>query len=450
MNTRYLEQVVLLVSIVKWLALAILVGLLVGVSTALFLHALRLSVSETTSYRWYFLGMPLTFLIARWLVLRWAPTAEGHGTEQIIRAIHTRAGRQPLMVAPVKTFATILTIASGGSAGKEGPSAQIGAVLASGMADLFRLNDADRKRVVICGISAGFAAVFGTPVAGAVFAIEVLYMGRMVYNTLFPAVIAGFVSVATAQALGIAPDPTWIALPAGIPASLYAKAIAGGLFFGAVALLLVDTMKWVATRFQKLPCSALGRAAIGGALLVLAGLIFSPTYLGLGTDSIDLYLAGTAARPWDFAVKIVTTSVTLGAGGSGGVLTPIFFIGSAAGSLAGQLLQADPALFAALGLVAVLASAANTPIAAIILAAEMFGMEIVPLAAAAATVSYLITGHRGVYPSQILSFSKSASLRVDRNTELERLPGSTFSVREATVTGMLLRWFRKQQQRHGR
>lgn len=450
MNIRYLEQLVLLVSIVKWLVLAVLVGLIVGLSTALFLHALRFSVGFTTGYRWYFLAMPLTFVVARWVVVRWAPAAEGHGTEQIIRAIHTRSGRQRLVVAPVKALATIVTIASGGSAGKEGPSAQIGAVLASGLADLFRLNDADRKRVVICGISAGFSSVFGTPVAGAVFAIEVLYMGRMVYNTLFPAVVAGFVSVATAAWLGIARDSAWIGVPDGITYSLYLKALVGGLFFGLVALLLVDVMKWVAAAFKRLPFSFVGRAATGGALLVLSGLLFSPTYLGLGISSINQYVGGTVAQPWDFLVKIANTAITLGAGGSGGVLTPIFFIGSSAGSFAGHLLQADPALFAALGLVAVLASAANTPIAAIILAVEMFGVELVPLAAVAATVSYLITGHRGVYPSQILSISKSASLQVARNTELERVPGSTFSVREGTVSQALYRWYLKRKGRAAR
>lgn len=186
----YTEHTALFISTVKWSFLGALAGVCVGMGTRGFLVALSAATHATTrldvgAFHSYYL-LPLALPLCVWLIRTFAPSAKGHGTEAVIAAVHEDAGRIAWKVAPIKLLATVLTLAFGGSVGKEGPCAQIGASITSLFADLMRLNDDDRRRLVICGIGAGFAAVFGTPVSGALFGIEVLYLGRIEYPVLFP------------------------------------------------------------------------------------------------------------------------------------------------------------------------------------------------------------------------------------------------------------------------
>lgn len=171
------EQSVLFVSVIKWFFLATIVGFLVGVSTSIFLKALDWGIGFSAGYSYYFLLLPIAFFVSSLLVTYLSPEAEGHGTEKVIEAVHKHAGKINPLVVPVKLAATVITIALGGSAGKEGPCAQIGAGISSTFSDVIRFHKSDRKKLVICGISAGFATVFGTPIAGAIFGVEVLIVG---------------------------------------------------------------------------------------------------------------------------------------------------------------------------------------------------------------------------------------------------------------------------------
>ena len=412
MKKSILEQTVLFVSIIKWTILSTIVGIIVGAATTVFLKLLGWSVGAVQSHNYYFVFLPLVLFLSSLIVKYLAPDAEGHGTEKVIEAVHKRWGKINLMVVPVKLVATIITLAGGGSAGKEGPCAQIGAGLASGVADILHLNKEDRKKIVICGISAGFSAVFGTPVAGAMFAVEVLVLGKVLHEVLFPSLVAAIISCQITKYFGIAYFHQNINMSSHFSQLLFIEVLISGIFFGLVSLLLIESLKIFEKLSHRLKMWKPLKGFIGGTALVIFALIFSPMYLGLGVNTIESAINGSHIPALAFVLKILFTSTTLSMGGSGGIVTPIFFIGSTAGSTFASIFGLNASMFAAIGMVALLSGAANTPIAASIMAIEMFGPQISPYAAIACVVSYIAAGHRSVYPSQVLGTTKSASISV--------------------------------------
>ncbi len=437
-NQWYTEHTALLISTLKWSLLGAGAGICVGLGTRVFLWAVTASTSQATTLTqgrfasfWF---LPLAMPLCVWLIRTFAPDARGHGTEAVIAAIHTRAGRIDWLIAPVKLAGTVVTLACGGSVGKEGPAAQIGAAITSLFADIIRLTDEDRRRLVICGISAGFAAVFGTPVSGALFGIEVLYLGRLDYTVIFPAMVAGIVGHLVC---GVAPP--FPALHESFSdigqVRIILTTIASGAIFGLVALLLIETLRVVERSIERLSLNAYLLAALGGLALVALYSFAGPEYAGLGTSTIDGVLAGTlVVSSAAFLLKIVATAITLETGGSGGILTPIFFIGATSGAALGRLFHVPPTLLAAFGFVSVLAAAANTPIAAAIMAIELLPQGISVYAALSAATAYLIVGHRSVYASQKLGFSKSGGLELPLGGTIGDIDRASLRIRKGSFT----------------
>lgn len=438
MRKKIIEESVLFVSILKWLLLATCIGIIVGISTTIFLNLLEFGISRAARNQYYYLLLPVALFLSALIVKTFAPDAEGHGTEKIIEAVHRHAGKMKLSVVPVKLAATVITIAFGGSAGKEGPAAQIGAALSSGFSRLLRFSDKDRKKIVICGISAGFATVFGTPIAGALFGVEVLFVGSMLYDVLFPSFVAGIVGYQVSTALGITYFHGPHSLIPLFSSFFFLKVCLSGLFFGFCSLILIETLGLFHRMSGWIKLSTPLKGAVGGLALVALSLLFSTRYLGLGFETIKEALSGAQVPEGAFFFKILFTAVTLSFGGSGGIITPIFFIGSTAGSAFGNLTGFDKALFSSIGMVSLLAGAANTPISASIMAIELFGPEIAPYAAVACIISYLLTGHRSVYPSQILSLSKSSSLSVSTGSEMRNAGNIQFQSRKKTISTSIL------------
>ncbi len=442
MPKRLIEQSVLFISVLKWVVLATGVGAVVGLSTTVFLLILNAGTTLSHEYDHFFLLLPLAFLISTALVLYLAPEAEGHGTEKVIEAIHKRSGKIKAAVVPVKLAATIVTLVTGGSAGKEGPCAQMGAGLASILADLMRFDSNDRKKLVICGISAGFASVFGTPIAGAIFGVEVLFVGSLLYDVLLPSFISGITAYQISAALGVKYFHHPIAFSPVFSEAFFLKVVTAGIFFSLCSFFFVEVMNAGEKIAGRIPLPKMLKAICCGFALVLLALIFSKQYLGLGLETIEGSLNGHSLPWYAFILKSIFTAVTLNFGGSGGIVTPIFFVGATSGTLFANIFHLDLATFAALGLVSLLAGAANTPIAASIMAMEMFGQAIAPYAAVACVISFLITGHRSVYPSQILSVKKSPSIEVELGQEMEDLEPKAL-LREKSFLFILLKIFRQ-------
>ncbi|MBI5587352.1 MAG: chloride channel protein, partial [Deltaproteobacteria bacterium] len=312
-----------------------------------------------------------------------------------------------------------ITLALGGSAGKEGPCAQIGGGLASVFADILKFAEIDRKKLVICGISGGFASVFGTPIAGAIFGIEVLFVGSIRYDVLLPSFVTGIMSYQVSSWLGITYFHHPVHIVPVFSEAFFIKVVAAGVFFGLASIMLIETLKAGKAAAEKIKLPVPVKSVIGGMVLIMITLLFSTNYLGLGLPVMESALEGGGIPWYAFILKTVTTSITLNFGGSGGIQTPIFFIGSTLGSVLSHVLKVDAGMLSAIGFVSVLAGAANTPIAASIMAVELFGAEVAPYASIACVISFVITGHRSVYPSQVLSIKKSASIEVEIGKELE-------------------------------
>lgn len=438
MKLQLKETPVILISTVKWSVLAIGIGIIVGLSTTLFLKTLNWSIDIVNNYEYYFVLLPAIFFVSALLIHYLAPDAEGHGTEKVIEAIHRRSGKIHLLVVPVKLVASVLTIAFGGSSGKEGPCAQIGGGFSSLFCDIFRFGDNDRKKLVICGVSAAFASVFGTPVAGAIFGVEVLFIGQLLYDVLLPSFIAGIVSYHISAQFDIRYFHHALNFLPVFSEAFFLKIIVAGILFGLVSLLTVESMRYFKRLSLKLQMWKPLKGALGGLTLVGLTFIFSSQYLGLGLETIQAAIEGAAIVWYAFAVKIVFTSVTLNFEGSGGVVTPIFFIGATSGSLLSMMLGLDPATASAIGMVAVLSGTTNTPIASSIMAIELFGADVAPYASLACVISFLITGHRSIYPSQVVSMRKSASIDVETGEEVENVVGRVHP-RERTVVGTSLK-----------
>jgi H+/Cl- antiporter ClcA len=428
-NKHFTEQIAIFFSVSKWIILSSVVGIIIGAIVTFFLKILEQAENsrEMLPFHYYYL-LPFALIITVYIVKKFAPNAEGHGTEKVIEAVHKKSGKIDIAVIPVKLFATVVTIFAGGSVGKEGPGAQIGAGVSSFLATKLHFSEADRKKLVICGISAGFATVFGTPIAGAIFGVEVLIIGVILYDVLLPSFIAGFAAFTTAQLMGI--KYTYFDLhfyqDVTLDLSLIFQVVIAGLFFGVISDLVVTSVSYISKLIKKIPLHPLIIAFLGGVLLIILALIFGTQYLGLGMGTIKDVLGPfplmADSVPWyAFLAKTVFTSITLGVGGSGGIITPLFYIGATSGHLFGQMIGGDHvAMFAALGFVSVLSGSTNTPIAATIMAVELFGINIAHYAALSAVISFLITGHRSVYSSQLLAMTKSSMLNMKFGDEIDK------------------------------
>ncbi|MDD2357275.1 MAG: chloride channel protein [Thiovulaceae bacterium] len=427
MKKHITEQTVIFFSVFKWIILSSLTGIMIGYLMSLFLKTLQFAEHTRTmlEFHYYFL-LPFGLMLTIWIIRTFDKNATGHGTEKVIEAIHKKDGYINAKVIPVKLVATVITIFSGGSVGKEGPGAQIGAGAASFVATLLRFSRQDRKKLVICGISAGFASVFGTPIAGAIFGIEVLIVGVIMYDVLLPSFIAGFAAFTTAQFFGIKYPYYDINFYRSITLDLplIGEVILAAIFFGIVSDSFITVINKTEDLVKKIPLNRYIIAFTAGVIMVGITWFLSPKYLGLGLDTINHALDPNSHMEstiswYDFIMKTFFTSLTLGAGGSGGVITPIFYVGATSGVFFGDLMGNHIALFAALGFVSVLAGTTNTPIASIIMAVELFGTNMANYAALSVVITFLITGHRSVFQSQKMAFKKADNINIEEGEDIK-------------------------------
>ncbi len=394
-----------LINIVKWFVLATLVGVVVGVLDAAFLKALDVAIGTRNTVPCFYVVLPFTLYAIALLSRKIAKAHKDYSTDAVIKRIN--AYRPVSLWSAAKTFVlSIATMAVGGSAGKEAPCADVGAGVSAFLARVLRLSAQDQRKMMICGVSAGFAGVFGVPVSGALFGLEVLWVGHIFYEVMFPALVAGITAFGVTSYLGVNYLYHPLAFVPVFSEQFFLKVVVAGVLFGLVSILFIEVSKLarVVLRYITVRSGMFMTCMVGGVILVLIGYFASPLYLGLGMAGIEGPLAGAPLQsPLGFLYKIITTSITLAAGGIGGLVTPIFFVGAQSGAMLSAFLHVDSATLAALGLVAVLAGAANTPLAASVMAIELFGAAIAPYATVACVISFLITGRQSIFPHQRIS-----------------------------------------------
>jgi len=392
--------------IAKAIILASMVAVLAGTASALFLFSLDWATQTREANRWLIWGLPVAGFLVGWLYLKFGQHVEA-GNNLLIDEIHDPKKVVPLRMAPFVLGGTVVSHLFGASVGREGTAVQMGGALADQLTHFFKLSPVDRRLVLMAGISAGFASVFGTPLAGAVFALEVLAIGRLRLDALLPCTVAAVVADQVGLLWGVQHTPYAVGQVPYITAWLLAAMVVAGAVFGLTGKLFADGTHGLSRLIKKhIPYAPL-RPFVGGVVIATVVMWGNfDRYIGLGIPVMVEAFQHPLA-PTDFLGKAIFTIASLGTGFKGGEVTPLFYIGATLGNALAPLLDVPFPLLAAVGFVAVFAGATNTPIASTLMAMELFGAELGVFAALACVMSYLCSGHSGIYRAQRVKHRKT-------------------------------------------
>ena len=399
-----LQKIPYLSYLLKWLLLALAIGVSIGSASAFFLTALNWVTNFRESHTRIIALLPMGGLIIG-LTYHYYGSSVVKGNNLLLEELHTPKQIIPFKMAPLVLFGTLVTHLFGGSAGREGTAVQMGGAIADRFTHMFKLNDVDRKIIIIMGISAGFASVFGTPLAGAVFALEVMMLGRMRYKAVAQSFLVAYIAHYTCMAWQVAHTHYQIPVVPAIQPVTILWIMFAGVLFGLTALLFSQSMYLFSHLFKKINYPPL-RPLIGGVVIALAVWALGTTkYIGLGIPTI-LESFETQQPAYAFLLKLALTAFTLGAGFKGGEVTPLFFIGAALGNALFLFVPLPIALLAGMGFVAVFSGATNTPVACTIMGMELFGYQCGLYIGLACVAAYFCSGSKGIYTSQIIGGPK--------------------------------------------
>ncbi|MBC6111821.1 voltage-gated chloride channel family protein [Pedobacter fastidiosus] len=402
----------LFLSTLKWLLLSALLGGIVGSASALFLETLNLATNWREEHLWIIAFLPLAGLVIG-LAYHYLGKDVVKGNNLLIEELQSPKKVIPLIMAPLIFAGTIITHLFGGSAGREGTAVQIGGAFADQFTKIFKLKPRDRKIILICGISAGFASVFGTPLAGAVFGLEVFVVGSILYGAILPSFITAIIADYVCRMWGVGHTHYSIfAVPEMGTVNLLLS-LGAGIIFGLVARSFSALNHFISSLFSRIKYAPLRPFAGGFVLTLIIYLLGTTRYIGLGIPVISESF--TQQEPYcTFLIKLFLTALTLGAGFKGGEVTPLFFIGATLGSFLSFFIPLPFGLLAGMGFVAVFAGAANTPLACIFMGVELFGVSSGIYIAVACVTAYLFSGHTGIYRSQSIGSPKHLLLKRDQ------------------------------------
>ena len=389
----------------KWIFISIVIGIFSGCASAFFLVSLDWVTQfreDNISIIWL---LPIAGLTIG-LVYHYYGKEVTKGNNLLLEEYENPNNTIPIKMAPMVFIATLITHLFGGSAGREGTAVQMSGAIADQFTALFTLNPSDRKTLLILGISAGFASVFGTPMAGALFALEVLYFSKISFKSILLSFVVAYIAYFTVEFWNVKHTLYPILVMPAVTFINIIWVVIVGILFGLTAMLFSTSTHFWSRLFSKYIQYAPLRPMIGGLILAIAIYFIGTTkYIGLGIPTI-VESFSTTNEWYDFLLKILFTGFTLGAGFKGGEVTPLFFIGATLGSALSLIIPLPIAILAGLGFVAVFSGATHTPVACTVMGMELFGTESGLLIGIACVVAYFCSGSIGIYQSQIIKGPK--------------------------------------------
>lgn len=404
----------------KWLIICLTVGILAGSSSALFLISLEFVTHYRENHPWILFLLPLGGLLIGLLYFYFGKEV-AKGNNLILQEYENATTTIPLKMAPLVLIGTLITHLFGGSAGREGTAVQMSSTIADQFSVVFKLSKHERRTLLIIGISAGFASVFGTPLTGAIFAIEVLYFSKINYKSIIPSFIVAYIAYFTVEFWQVSHTHYNIPNVPSLDFTTLFWVILAGILFGLTSMLFSKVTRFFAETFSKYIKYRPLRPFLGGIIFV-AVIYFSGAtqFLGLGIPTI----ISSFEIQQDFSVfilKILFTAFTLGVGFKGGEVTPLFFIGATLGSALSFFIPLPIALLAGMGFVAVFSGATHTPIACTVMGIELFGYDCGIYVGIACVFAYFCSGYIGIYESQIVKGPKHHLYQKFNSKKLENL-----------------------------
>ncbi len=401
-------------TVLKWIVFSVVSGVVIGLVGTAFYFAMNWVTSTRIAHPKIIYLLPFggMAIVGLYKLLH---DEKDTGTNLVLSAIS--AGESvPLRMAPLIFISTLITHLFGGSAGREGAALQLGGSLGNTLGRLFRFDQKDQHVMIMCGMSAAFSALFGTPMAAAIFSMEVVTVGIMHYSALVPCVVSSLVAHeiavvfgATAEMFNIGEIPAFTLQSAVILTLLSAMCAVISILF----CIMLHRSEWL---YRKLFKNAYLRAAAGGVvIIILTMLVGSQTYNGTGVSVIASCMEGNV-RPEAFFMKMLFTALTLGAGYKGGEIVPSFFIGASFGCLFGNIIGFSPAMCAAVGMTSVFCGVTNCPITSLLISFELFGYDGMPYFLLAVAFSYMLSGYTGLYRSQKIVYSKFKTNYINKQT----------------------------------
>ena len=401
-------------NLIKWLVLAVITGCIVGAASTLFSFTLKAVTGYRKAHEWIFLLLPLSGLVIVFLYEKLGK--EDGGTNQVLSTVRSR-DNVPILSAPLIFITTALTHLTGGSAGREGAAIQLGGSIANQLGRWIHLDEEDRHVIVMCGMSAAFSALFGTPMAAAVFAMEVASVGVMYYAALLPCVIAAIIAAEFATGMGIDPETFPVHSIPGLTVGTGLKMALIAVGCGILSILfciLLKTVGQLYTKYLKNPYIRIVVAA--GVIILITICLNTKDYMGAGSGLISRAIEKGEARPLDFLWKMLLTALTMRAGYRGGEIVPAFSIGATFGCVAGGILGFSPELAAAASMVALFCGVTNCPITAMLISFELFGFSGAAYYLIAISISYAVSGYYSLYKDQTIVYSKYKARYINRKT----------------------------------
>ena len=413
-------QINLTTYLLKWLLLSTVIGALIGSASAFFLWSLNWATNYREGNLWIITLLPLGGLVIG-LYYHYFGEDVVAGNNQLLDEYHTPQKKIPFKMAPFVLFGTIITHLFGGSAGREGTAVQIGGAIADQFTKPLKLNKEDRRTLLMMGISGGFASVFGTPLAGTIFALEVLLIGKTKYNAILPTLLCAVAAHYFCSLWHVGHTHYHIGTIPALSAESLLWTIIVGIPFGLAAMAFSKSAHFWSSLFKSKIKYAPLRPVIGGFIIAFAvWLIGTTQYIGLGVPMIEKAFH-EELHSYDFLVKILFTTFTLGAGFKGGEVTPLFFIGATLGNALSFIVPLPVGLLAGMGFVAVFSGATNTPIACTLMGIELFGADCAVYICIACVIAYLFSGHSSIYSSQFIGAAKHFSFARDEGKTIKEV-----------------------------